>query len=257
MFRKSYWAKEAAYNEVHPDKYADTSIRKRKRELSGQKMLKSIKPEKTRKSNQENSTPRGLNLVNFEKLKKPSRSKKPVAGRSQKARTSYYFYSLRHRPEVAKLFSASESSNIVRNEVRRRWNGLTKAEQAEFVLMAKKDALRIEVEKEALVNTESLVTPGEIRKEDDIRFFDCNSGKPTELSLKDIKDFALINNVKSTDESSEVCKDEKVNITLEEVVDLALPACLVVKEEENIEDSEEGLTSPERQLLALAKTLQE
>ena len=274
--RKRYWDMEVDYKKRNP--VETKSLKKRKRQpssdsqdLKAQKMenIPSSSPKETpqkrvysRKSDQwsghQEMTPQlkqspnqasgsGSNVNKF-----PSNSEKKVV--APKARTPYFFFTERIRMQVAREMNTGERTNVTRNETRRRWNLLTKAEKHEFIKLSKDDSRRIEEERKAEINTNKLLTMEENDKKDIMEFIDCTKEDVRELNLSDLEDFTNLSTSKETRS-----EEETVNISLEEIMALALSTHITVGEaaepsEEQITTSERGifeehLSTPEREVL--------
>ena len=160
-----------------------------------------------------------------------------------KARTPYFFFTERVRMQVAQEMNTGERTNVMRNETRRRWNLLTKAEKQEFIKLSKDDARRIEEERKAEINTNKLITMEENDKKDIMEFIDCTKEDVQELNLSELEDFANFSQSKETGGDEE----GTVNISLEEIMALALSTHISV--EEAVEPSEEQMITPEREVL--------
>ena len=172
--------------------------------------------------------------------KSPSCSQKKVV--AQKARTPNCFFTERIKVQVAKEMNTGERTNVTRNETRRRWNLLIKAEKQEFIKLSKDDARRIEDERKAEINPNKLITMKENDKKDIMEFIDCTKEDVIELNLSDLEDFANLSTSKET-----ASEEETVNISLEEIMALALSTHITVGEAG--EPSEERITTSERGIL--------
>jgi hypothetical protein len=175
---------------------------------------------------------------------------------SKRTRTPYHFYSCSIRPQVARELNLPETSNVVRNEVRRRWNGLGSAEKEVFQRMSEKDAERVKdadkennpaegnlnLLKETIQEAGTIVKCGDdmviklkiedlgdlvIPLEEEIQeagtIVNCVDDLVIELKMENLEDL-VVHNVEEEKKA-----EDTVNISLEEVKGLSLLANILVE----------------------------